>query len=77
MPEGVVSWPVYEGFQIGEQESSLARNAFDTFIPIGAATQARKNIIFDFFDLLSAVAAHGKNNGMAGQALAHGRLVGF
>ena len=75
MPEGVVGWPVYEGFQIGEQESSLARNAFDTFIPIGAATQARKNIIFDFFDLLSAVAAHGKNNGMAGRKLS--RMAGW
>lgn len=75
MPEGVVSWPVYEGFQIGEQESSLARNAFDTFIPIGAETSARKNIIFDFFDLLAAVAAHGKMNGMAGRKLS--RMAGW
>lgn len=75
MPEGVVGWPVYEGFQIGEQESSLARNAFDTFIPIGAETSARKNIIFDFFDLLAAVAAHGKMNGMAGRKLS--RMAGW
>ena len=75
MPEGVVSWPVYEGFQIGEQESSLARNAFETFVPIGAETSARKNIIFDFFDLLAAVAAHGKMNGMAGRKLS--RMAGW
>jgi hypothetical protein len=75
MPEGVVSWPVYEGFQIGEQESSLARNAFETFVPIGAETSSRKNIIFDFFDLLAAVAAHGKLNGMAGRKLS--RMAGW
>ena len=75
MPNGVVSWPVYEGFQIGERESSLARNAFDTFIPIGAETSARRNIIFDFFDLLAAVAAHGKMNGMAGRKLS--RMAGW
>lgn len=75
MPGGVVTWPVYEGFQIGERESGMARNAFDTFIPIGAGSEARKNIIFDFFDLLAAVAAHGKLNGMGGRKLS--RLAGW
>lgn len=75
MPDGVVGWSVYEGFQIGEKESNLARNAFDTFIPISAESAARKNIIFDFFDLLAAVAAHGKTNGMGGRKLS--RLAGW
>ncbi|KAH9840467.1 hypothetical protein Tdes44962_MAKER01667 [Teratosphaeria destructans] len=75
IPGGVVSWPVYEGFQIGEKESNLARNAFDTFIPIGAASEARKSIIFDFFDALAAVAAHGKLNGLGGRKLS--RLAGW
>lgn len=75
MPGGVVTWPVYEGFQIGERESRMARNAFATFIPIGAGSEARRNIIFDFFDLLAAVAAHGKMNGMGGRKLS--RLAGW
>ncbi|GAB1727586.1 hypothetical protein NU195Hw_g4661t1 [Hortaea werneckii] len=75
MPGGVVTWPVYEGFQIGEKESKMARHAFDTFIPIGAGSEARKSIIFDFFDLLSAVAAHGKMNGLGGRKLS--RLAGW
>ena len=75
MPGGVVTWPVYEGFQIGERDSHLARNAFEAFIPIGASTPARKNIIMDFFDLLAAVAAHGKMNGLGGRKLS--RLAGW
>lgn len=75
IPNGVVTWPVYEGFQVGEGESNMARNAFHTFIPIGAASEARTNIIFDFFDLLCAVAAHGKMNGLGGRKLS--RLAGW
>ncbi|KAK3109340.1 multicopy suppressor of a budding defect, partial [Teratosphaeriaceae sp. CCFEE 6253] len=75
MPGGVVTWPVYGGFQTGERESNMARNAFNTFIPIGAGTEARRNIIFDFFDLLAAVAAHGKMNGLGGRKLS--RLAGW
>ena len=75
MPGGVVSWPVYDGFRIGEKESNMAHNAFGTFIPIGAASEARKNIIFDFYDLIAAVAAHGKMNGLGGRKLS--RLAGW
>ena len=53
----------------------MARNAFDTFVPIGAGSEARRNIIFDFFDLLCAVAAHGKMNGLGGRKLS--RLAGW
>lgn len=75
MPNGVVTWPVYEGFKIGEREANMARNAFDTFIPIGVDSVARRSIIFDFFDLLAAVAAHGKLNGLGGRKLS--RLAGW
>ena len=75
MPNGVVSWPVYEGFRIGEKEAYMARNAFDTFIPIGADSEARRSIIVDFYDLLAAVAAHGKVNGLGGRKLS--RMAGW
>lgn len=32
-------------------------------------SDARTQIIFDFFDLLAAIAAHGKTNGMGGRKL--------
>jgi Domain of unknown function (DUF1708) len=32
-------------------------------------SDARTKIIFDFFDLLSAIAAHGKTNGLGGRKL--------
>ncbi|EGP88128.1 uncharacterized protein MYCGRDRAFT_41207 [Zymoseptoria tritici IPO323] len=75
MPAGVVTWPVYEGFRIGEKEADLARNAFNTFIPMGVDSEARRSIIFDFFDLLASVAAHGKLNGLGGRKLS--RLAGW
>ncbi|KAM3419920.1 hypothetical protein BST61_g3240 [Cercospora zeina] len=75
MPSGVVSWPVYEGFRIGEKEAYMARNAFSTFIPIGADSEARRSIIVDFYDLLAAVAAHGKMNGLGGRKLS--RMAGW
>ncbi|GAB1208874.1 hypothetical protein APSETT445_007639 [Aspergillus pseudonomiae] len=47
----------------------LARDAFSTFIPISVDSDARSKIIFDFFDLLTAIAAHGKSNGLGGRKL--------
>jgi hypothetical protein len=58
-----------------DPDSNLAPHAFDTFIPISVDSEARKRIIFDFFDLLSAVAARGKTNGMGGRKLS--RLAGW
>jgi hypothetical protein len=75
LPGGVVSWPVYEAFKIGETESNQARHAFETFIPIATASDARKNIVVDFFDLMAAVAAHGKMNGMGGRKVS--RMAGW
>ncbi|KNG44576.1 hypothetical protein TW65_08501 [Stemphylium lycopersici] len=75
LPGGVVTWDAYELFRIGESDSNLARHAFDTFIPISVDSESRKRIIFDFFDLLSAVAARGKSNGMGGRKLS--RLAGW
>ncbi|KAH6638325.1 hypothetical protein C7974DRAFT_391335 [Boeremia exigua] len=75
LPGGVVTWDAYELFRIGESDSNFARHAFDTFIPLSVDVEARQRIIFDFFDLLSAVAARGKTNGMGGRKLS--RMAGW
>lgn len=56
-------------------DSSMARDSFATFIPLSVDSDARTKIIFDFFDLLSAMAAHGKTNGLGGRKLS--RLAGW
>ncbi|KAJ5475527.1 hypothetical protein N7539_007814 [Penicillium diatomitis] len=66
---GVVTWDAYELFKVGEQDSDFARDAFATFIPISVDSDARTKIIFDFFDLLASIAAHGKSNGLGGRKL--------
>ncbi|EPS26981.1 hypothetical protein PDE_01921 [Penicillium oxalicum 114-2] len=66
---GVVTWDAYELFKVGEQDSDFARDAFATFIPISVDSDARTKIILDFFDLLAAIAAHGKSNGLGGRKL--------
>ncbi|KAK4192608.1 hypothetical protein QBC35DRAFT_229154 [Podospora australis] len=66
---GVVGWDSYELFKVGEQDSNMARDSFKTFIPLSVDNKARSQIIFYFFDLLSAVAAHGKTNGFGGRKL--------
>ncbi|KAJ5032010.1 morphogenesis protein [Bipolaris maydis] len=75
LPGGVVTWDAYELFRIGESDSNFARHSFDTFIPMSVDSESRKSIIFDFFDLLSSVAARGKTNGMGGRKLS--RLAGW
>jgi Domain of unknown function (DUF1708) len=52
-----------------QSDSQFARDAFTTFIPISVESEARKQIIFDFFDLMAAIAAHGKSNGLGGRKL--------
>lgn len=59
----------------GTVDSNTARDAFATFIPISIASDARTKINFDFFDLMAAIAAHGKTNGMGGRKLS--RLAGW
>ncbi|KAL8400152.1 hypothetical protein RB594_000527 [Gaeumannomyces avenae] len=66
---GLVGWDAYELFKVGEQDSGMARDSFKTFIPLSIDNDARTSIVFDFFDLLSAVAAHGKANGFGGRKL--------
>ena len=56
-------------------DSDLARDAFATFIPLSVESDARTKIIFDFFDLMAAIAAHGKSNGMGGRKLS--RMAGW
>jgi hypothetical protein len=53
----------------------MARESFATFIPISSESDARTRIIFDYFDLLSAIAAHAKTNGFGGRKLS--RLAGW
>lgn len=50
-------------------DSQFARDAFATFIPMSVDSEARKQIIFDFFDLMAAIAAHGKSNGLGGRKI--------
>lgn len=66
---GVVGWDAYELFKVGEDDSDMARDSFRTFLPLSVENEARISIIFDFFDLLAAVAAHGKTNGFGGRKI--------
>ncbi|KAI1174273.1 hypothetical protein F4777DRAFT_589287 [Nemania sp. FL0916] len=75
IPGGLIGWDAYELFKAGEQDSDMARDAFSTFIPLSVENEARSKIAFDYFDLLSAVAAHGKTNGFGGRILS--RLAGW
>ncbi|MCJ1306499.1 hypothetical protein MMC25_000142 [Agyrium rufum] len=72
---GVVTWESYELFRLGEKDSDMARDAFATFIPLSVPSESKSMIIFDFFDLMSAIAAHAKTNGMTGRKLS--RLAGW
>lgn len=56
-------------------DSGMAKHAFDTFIPISVDSEARKQIIIDFFDLLAAISARGKTNGLGGRKLS--RMAGW
>lgn len=53
----------------GYLDSNWARDSFQTFIPLAVDNECRSKIIFDFFDLLAAVAAHSKVNGFGGRKL--------
>ena len=50
-------------------------HAFETFIPLSVDTESRTQIICDFFDLLAAIAARGKANGLGGRKLS--RMAGW
>ena len=50
-------------------DSNFARDSFKTFIPLSLENSTRSEIIFSFFDLISALAAHGKSNGFGGRKL--------
>ncbi|KAI0440108.1 hypothetical protein F4803DRAFT_564037 [Xylaria telfairii] len=69
IPGGLVGWDAYELFKVGEQDSNMAQDSFSTFIPLSIENEARSRIAFDYFDLLSAIAAHGKANGFGGRKL--------
>ena len=50
-------------------DSHMARDSFKTFIPLSVDSGSRQRIIFDFFELVAAIAAHGKTNGFGGRLL--------
>jgi hypothetical protein len=56
-------------------DSGFARDAFAALIPISVDSDARANIIRDYFDLMAAIAAHGKSNGLGGRKLS--RFAGW
>ncbi|KAK9239079.1 hypothetical protein V1525DRAFT_62260 [Lipomyces kononenkoae] len=70
IPDGIVTWDVYELFKAGEEDSGNPQHAFKAIIPVVADSPARSRIIFNFFDLLSAIAAHWKTSGMGGRKIA-------
>ncbi|KAK9376148.1 uncharacterized protein V1513DRAFT_300636 [Lipomyces chichibuensis] len=70
IPGGIVTWDVYELFKAGEEDAGRAQNAFKMIIPVAADSPARSRIIFNFFDLLSALASHWKTSGMGGRKVA-------
>lgn len=56
-------------------DSNMSKNSFDVFIPLSTESEARRDIIYDFFDLLAAVSARGKTNGLGGRKLS--RFAGW
>jgi hypothetical protein len=53
----------------------MSKNAFSVLIPYATESEARKKIVVDFFDLLAAIAARGKTNGLGGRKLS--RMAGW
>jgi hypothetical protein len=66
---------VHERVLTRATDSNFARHAFDTFIPLSVESEARRQIIFDFFDLLAATSARAKSNGLGGRKLS--RMAGW
>lgn len=75
LPGGVVTWETYDLFKQGETDSSMSKNAFNVLIPYATESEARRKIVMDFFDLLAAIAARGKTNGLGGRKLS--RMAGW
>ncbi|KIW07959.1 uncharacterized protein PV09_01860 [Verruconis gallopava] len=75
LPGGVVTWETYDLFKQGETDSKMSKNAFSVFVPIATESAARTKIVVDFFDLLAAIAARGKMNGLGGRKLS--RMAGW
>ena len=56
-------------------ESGMAQHAFDTLIPLSVESDARRQVVFDFFEVLAAISARAKTNGLGGRKLS--RLAGW
>lgn len=70
LPGGVVTWKAYNQFREQELALSCPQDAFVTIIPKCVDSFTHAVIIFAFFDLMAAIATHGKKNGMGGRKLA-------
>ena len=53
----------------------MDKHAFDTFLPLSTSSNAHRLIVLDFFELLAAIAAHSKTNGLGGRTLS--RFAGW
>ena len=53
----------------------MDKHAFDTFLPLSTSSNAHRLIVLDFFELLAAVAAHSRTNGLGGRTLS--RFAGW
>jgi hypothetical protein len=71
---GVVTWKVYNLFKEQERQSSYKLRAFDTILPKIVDSHDHEDIICNFYDLLMALAAYERRNGLNGYKLA--RLAG-
>jgi len=71
---GVVTWKVYNLFKEQERKSSYKLRAFDNILSKSVDSHDHEDIICNFYDLLMALAAYERRNGLNGYKLA--RLAG-
>lgn len=71
---GIVTWKVYNLFKEQERKSSYKLRAFDNILSKSVDSHDHEDIICNFYDLLMALAAYERRNGLNGYKLA--RLAG-
>lgn len=71
---GVVTWKVYNLFKEKEKQSSYKLRAFDRILPKIVDSYDHEDIICNFYDLIMALSALERRNGLSGYKLA--RLAG-
>ncbi|GME85413.1 unnamed protein product [Ambrosiozyma monospora] len=58
----IIGWKVYTKFVKMEEESNYPRRSFLEFMPLCLASGAHASIVYDFFDLIVAIAMNSKEN---------------